>query len=767
MAETQEIILEINVKDSLTKTAELKASINELIAQRQDLAEAAKKGDEDSAKALEAVNVAVRLQQQEYRTQTKILDGYVASKKQETDTLKFANNSIQQNRDLLKQLTAQYITLKSPLPEATQKIKDLSDALKIQESAIGNTARNVGNYKSAFVDAFKQISIGGVSVSSVVDPLKNLSNGFKDAGGGAAGFSAILLGGIPIILAGIQSLITVMQKFDSVSEGLEDTMSGVNQSFDYFVGHANDGGFEDLINGMTKAYDEGVKLSQVMRELQEAQDVMNVTNAQANKEIESLLIKSKDRTKADAERIAMLDMASEKEKKNLEENIKLSEQRVQLAQIEFKRVIEARLNDDEAKKALNKANVDLINQQRESGNLQEKILNRRNALLDEIKQKEEKLQAQKKAADEKAFAESEKLAQRELANQRQIYIEQEKLRLEQEGKEKAEIDAIIKAKEDAYNKQLSMQNATSALYLKKVEEDAQKEIAIQKQKEQEIQSLISYGLQQASNLVGLISQVLQDGSAERLESFKANAAAEKNILDNQLESGKVSKKKYNQEIARIDAEARKKEAEEKKKQWEIAKGIQIVNAVIQTAQATISAFNAGASYGPAGVVLGPVFAAVAAALGAAQIGIIASQQPPKFAKGGKVIDIGGNYHEHGGTPIHVNGEYVAEAEKDEGLFIMKKDAYQAGKLSNWNQLYGGNSWGVNTRFAALGGAIPTIEGDGGFVSRDISRGQDQAYMMQEAIRNGFALAPSPKLSIVEFETRQAERNRSVNVSEGR
>jgi len=85
MAETQELILEINVKDSLTKTAELKASINELIASRQELTEAAKAGDAEAQKAIEATNVAVRLQQQEYRTQTKILDGYVATKKAETN----------------------------------------------------------------------------------------------------------------------------------------------------------------------------------------------------------------------------------------------------------------------------------------------------------------------------------------------------------------------------------------------------------------------------------------------------------------------------------------------------------------------------------------------------------------------------------------------------------------------------------------------------------------------------------------------------------
>ena len=53
------------------------------------------------------------------------------------------------------------------------------------------------------------------------------------------------------------------------------------------------------------------------------------------------------------------------------------------------------------------------------------------------------------------------------------------------------------------------------------------------------------------------------------------------------------------------------------------------------------------------------------------------------------------------------------------------------------------------RFA--GGFIPTM-GDGGFVARDISRNNDLNAQIQQAIQNGFALAPAPKLSIVEFES---------------
>jgi hypothetical protein len=55
-------------------------------------------------------------------------------------------------------------------------------------------------------------------------------------------------------------------------------------------------------------------------------------------------------------------------------------------------------------------------------------------------------------------------------------------------------------------------------------------------------------------------------------------------------------------------------------------------------------------------------------------------------------------------------------EGGEGLFVMKKDAFQSLKaLSNYNQMFGGNSWfGGGKKFLADGGAIsrgsnPTID----------------------------------------------------------
>jgi hypothetical protein len=71
------------------------------------------------------------------------------------------------------------------------------------------------------------------------------------------------------------------------------------------------------------------------------------------------------------------------------------------------------------------------------------------------------------------------------------------------------------------------------------------------------------------------------------------------------------------------------------------------------------------------------------------------------------LEVGGPSHSGGGVDVALGGQTVANVEGGEGLFVMKKDAYQSLKsLSNYNQMFGGNSWfGGGKKFLADGGAI--------------------------------------------------------------
>jgi len=107
-----------------------------------------------------------------------------------------------------------------------------------------------------------------------------------------------------------------------------------------------------------------------------------------------------------------------------------------------------------------------------------------------------------------------------------------------------------------------------------------------------------------------------------------------------------------------------KEKDIKRKQAEADKRKAIFDAIINTAVAVVTGFVKG----------GPILAAIAAALGAAQIALISAQPIPKFAKGGAVpsSDINGMIS---GKP-HASGGVLIEAEGNE--FITRRSQAMKG-----------------------------------------------------------------------------------------
>lgn len=153
---------------------------------------------------------------------------------------------------------------------------------------------------------------------------------------------------------------------------------------------------------------------------------------------------------------------------------------------------------------------------------------------------------------------------------------------------------------------------------------------------------------------------------------------------------------------------------------------------------------------------------IQAGIAVATIGAQTIQQvAPKFAEGGE-ISINGKSHAQGGEVVTIGGRPVAEVEGGEGLYVMKKNAYQAIKqFSAINEAFGGKSWlKGSSKYLADGGAInatlPAME------SRNrVNSTLEQNRLLAQAIKQ----IPAPVLSIKEFETKQAIKDKSVRVSE--
>tara|TARA_R110000868_G_scaffold334194_1_gene594877 strand:+ start:4292 stop:6646 length:2355 start_codon:yes stop_codon:yes gene_type:complete len=139
-------------------------------------------------------------------------------------------------------------------------------------------------------------------------------------------------------------------------------------------------------------------------------------------------------------------------------------------------------------------------------------------------------------------------------------------------------------------------------------------------------------------------------------------------LQNQLDAGLISREEFDKERRKIE---RKKAIDQK--------NAAIFDAVIATALAVANALSVAPP-------LGFVLAGIAGALGAVQIGVIASQPLPSFAEGGWVDSKGkihGRSHAQGGVKIEAEGdEFIVKgnmARKNASLL----EALNAGGGQDW------------------------------------------------------------------------------------
>jgi len=202
------------------------------------------------------------------------------------------------------------------------------------------------------------------------------------------------------------------------------------------------------------------------------------------------------------------------------------------------------------------------------------------------------------------------------------------IELEQAGKDKAE---EIRKKE--LEERLRMDDLIAENAKKNEEEITQKA-----EDEAEKRKTIQQALQQA------ISQVISMAIDYQLQLEQQATDYKIQLLQDQLNSEQITQEQFKAQRSAIlkDQAQKNKEAA-------------IIKATIDTANATIKAYSDG------GPLAGPALAAIAAALGLAQIAIISATPIPQFEKGGRVK---GKRHSEGGTPI----------EAEEGEFVINRKA---------------------------------------------------------------------------------------------
>ncbi len=146
------------------------------------------------------------------------------------------------------------------------------------------------------------------------------------------------------------------------------------------------------------------------------------------------------------------------------------------------------------------------------------------------------------------------------------------------------------------------------------------------------QERLAAGIGFIGSSIGQITEIIQKDAEVRLEQIDKEEEERIASLERQKEAGLITEQELSVGKTQIQNEFLKKRREAEKKAFEQEKAIRIVQAVAQTAQAVLNAFSSGSALG--GPPVGAVFAGIAAAFGAAQIGIISAQKFPEQGGGG-------------------------------------------------------------------------------------------------------------------------------------
>ena len=137
-----------------------------------------------------------------------------------------------------------------------------------------------------------------------------------------------------------------------------------------------------------------------------------------------------------------------------------------------------------------------------------------------------------------------------------------------------------------------------------------------------------------SNAFSQFAQLQQNLNQKELATYTKNQEQQKQALLTRLNQGYISQAQYQKELKKLEEEAQAKKKELAVKQFQAQKAMNMMSIVANTATGIMRA------YSDAGPIAGSVFAAIVGAMGAVQLGIVAAQQPPSYAKGGYTKGLG-------------------------------------------------------------------------------------------------------------------------------
>jgi len=518
--------------------------------------------------------------------------------------------------------------------EAISVLKEIRDALN-------DTSKQAGNVKQE-TDKINKTNLGNVrnQINGLTDSFKAGEVGVKGLAKGVIGVGKALITTFitnPILLAvtaivgAVAALVAVFAKFEPIIDKIEQGFAALSA-----IGGVLKAGIFSLFTGTDKlgksfkeAAKEAIELKKREQELADTGKILEVQNQATANAIDELVLKSKNRTLTEKERLDYIQQAMDLEKKQFDENKKRANEAREIALLKLKEgktisdeeLKDLRTKSDEEQAIIieswiNKKYVDrkkyedwvktvLDNQKldNESIKFREKIQNREDQLYQQQLDNIQKV----KDAEEKAKEKTEKL-------------KDDTLKLEKDWNDKVKkddedfndwIDGLLedqlKSYEEEGNKEVQSTLNVSDSKQKIREQEAKDAIELEKQRIEETNKESLKAIKLEEDIKNASFQLTQDTIRATMEFDNALTQTQINNANKLLKNKTITQEQYDKKVAEIQLKAAKRE-----------KAFAIASTIIDTAGAIVKMLK-----DPGGVP-GAIMSAAAGILGAAQIATILS-----------------------------------------------------------------------------------------------------------------------------------------------
>ncbi len=564
MADTQVVkIFEINVQPVVEQLSALGAQLDSAKKKYVELKETQGQYSEDTIRAkanTEALTKEYKSIETVLNNNTKALYALDKTAQDSLKTRKFEANSIDTNRKLYNSLYNEIIKQKKPTEDQIALAKKLSDTLKQQEQALGDTRRNVGNYAEGFKSAFG-------AISNAIPQLK----GFQSAQQGVnMALSANPIGAVVLVLT---SLKDIFGENAVVADQLSFIFAGINKVFKLIIDTTVDlfthfdklaevianpiGSMVKFGQSLATAAEEGYKSAQMLDDLNDQLGLNSAAIAKNNVAISQNQTILKNKTKDDAERVKAAKEIIRLENDNTDRRVDNAKKELEAEALKLKSLkgsSEQRKIVYEKIAALDQARADGIDAVRKAEIENDKILNEGK---DEARKKAEEI-AKKAIEDRKKYLENLKKLEEEFnLTERQKLIasfddkiatitgkseEEIQLRINIEKKKQ---DALLKFDYDAGEKGIENERKRRAVELSLLEDSLNKRLQLADLAfEAEEKAMRDAGTSEELILKARNKKVLDITTAFNLEKnskeFTDKIAQNKRTLDLDLEAVDLS-----------------------------------------------------------------------------------------------------------------------------------------------------------------------------------------------------------------------------------